>query len=42
VAGSVLVIDDFAREYLHNDLREVRETMLQKLEALSEYDTAVL
>jgi hypothetical protein len=32
------VIDDFAKEYLHNDLREVRETMLWKLEGLSEYD----
>jgi hypothetical protein len=32
------VIDDFAKEYLHNDFREVRETMLWKLEGLSEYD----
>jgi hypothetical protein len=32
------VIDDFAKEYLHNDLREVRERMLWKLEGLSEYD----
>jgi hypothetical protein len=32
------VIDDFAKEYLHNDLRNVRETMLWKLEGLSEYD----
>jgi hypothetical protein len=32
------VIDDFAKEYLHNDLREVRETILWKLEGLSEYD----
>jgi hypothetical protein len=32
------MIDEFAKEYLHNDLREVRETMLWKLEGLSEYD----
>jgi len=31
--------DAFAKEYLHNDLREVREVMLWKLEGLSEYDT---
>ncbi len=34
----VSVIDDFAKEYLHSDLRDVRETMLWKLEGLSEYD----
>jgi hypothetical protein len=28
----------FAKEYLHNDLREVREVMLWKLDGLSEYD----
>jgi hypothetical protein len=32
------VIDDFAKEYLHRDLSDVRETMLWKLEGLSEYD----
>ena len=32
------MIDDFAKEYLHSDLREVRETMLWKLEGLAEYD----
>jgi Protein of unknown function (DUF664) len=32
------VIDDFAKEYLHGDLRDVRKTMLWKLEGLSEYD----
>jgi hypothetical protein len=32
------VIDEFAKEYLHSDLREVREAMLWKLEGLSEYD----
>ncbi|WP_406036566.1 DinB family protein [Micromonospora sp. NBC_00898] len=32
------MIDDFAKEYLHNDLREIREAMLWKLDGLSEYD----
>ncbi|MGK4594538.1 DinB family protein [Amycolatopsis sp. w19] len=32
------VIDDFAKEYLHSDLREIREAMLRKLDGLSEYD----
>ncbi len=32
------MIEDFAKEYLHSDLREVRETMVWKLEGLSEYD----
>jgi Protein of unknown function (DUF664) len=32
------VIDDFAKQYLHGDLRHVRETMLGQLEDLSEYD----
>jgi uncharacterized damage-inducible protein DinB len=32
------VIDEFAKEYLHDDLRWVREAMLWKLEGLSEYD----
>jgi Protein of unknown function (DUF664) len=30
--------DAFAREYLHNDLRQVREVLLWKLDGLSEYD----
>jgi hypothetical protein len=30
--------DAFAKEYLHNDLREVRAVMLWKLDGLSEYD----
>ena len=34
----VLVIDQFAKEYLHSDLREIREVMLRKLDGLSEYD----
>ncbi|MBB5116548.1 hypothetical protein FHU28_006387 [Micromonospora echinospora] len=32
------MIDDFAKEYLHNDLRQIREAMLWKLDGLSEYD----
>lgn len=33
----VVVIDDFAKEYLHSDLKEVRQVMLRKLDRLSEY-----
>jgi hypothetical protein len=32
------VIDHFAKKYLHSDLCNVRETMLWKLEGLSEYE----
>lgn len=32
------VIDEFAKEYLHNDLRFVRGSLLSKLEGLGEYD----
>jgi len=32
------VIDEFAKEYLHGDLRWIREAMLWKLEGLSDYD----
>jgi len=32
------VIDEFAKEYLHDDLREIREAMVWKLDGLSEYD----
>ncbi|MEU2561072.1 DinB family protein [Streptomyces longispororuber] len=32
------MIDDFAKEYLHSDLRELREAMLWKLDGLCEYD----
>ncbi|MGK5742715.1 DinB family protein [Micromonospora sp. URMC 103] len=32
------MIDDFAKEYLHSDLRDIRETMLWKLDGLPEYD----
>jgi hypothetical protein len=38
MAGSFSVIDDFAKEYLHRNLRNVREVMLWKLDGLSEYD----
>jgi len=34
----VLVIDEFAKEYLHGDLREIRAEMVWKLDGLSEYD----
>ena len=37
MAGSGPVIDDFAKDYLHGDLREIRETMLWKLDGLPEY-----
>jgi hypothetical protein len=32
------MIDEFAKEYLHGDLREVRATMVWKIEGLTEYD----
>ena len=32
------LIEDFAQEYLHGDLRDVRDTMLWKLDGLGEYD----
>jgi Protein of unknown function (DUF664) len=32
------MIDEFAKEYLHSDLREIREVMVSKLDGLSEYD----
>ncbi len=38
MAGSGGMIDDFAKEYLHNDLRGIREVMVWKLDNLSEYD----
>jgi hypothetical protein len=31
------MIDEFAKEYLHNDLRWIREVMVWKLDGLSEY-----
>jgi hypothetical protein len=38
MAGSCPVIDEFAKEYLHDDLRWIREAVLWKLDGLSEYD----
>jgi len=32
------VIDEFAKEYLHGDLRWIREVLLWKLDGLCEYD----
>jgi hypothetical protein len=32
------MIDDFAKDYLHNDLRWIREALVWKLDGLSEYD----
>jgi hypothetical protein len=32
------MIDAFAKDYLHSDLRDVRATMLWKLDGLAEYD----
>jgi hypothetical protein len=32
------MIGDFAKEYLHSDLRNAREVMLWKLDGLSRYD----
>jgi len=32
------MIDQFAKEYLHGELRDVRATMLSKLDGLPEYD----
>jgi hypothetical protein len=32
------VIDEFAKQYLHGDLRDVRQAMLWKLDGLTEYD----
>ncbi|MEV4055276.1 DinB family protein [Amycolatopsis sp. NPDC049688] len=32
------MIDEFAKNYLHGDLREVREELLAKLDGLGEYD----
>ena len=32
------MIDEFAKEYLHRDLRGIREVMVWKLDGLSEYD----
>ncbi len=33
------MIDEFAKEYLHGDLRWIREALVSKLDGLSEYDS---
>jgi hypothetical protein len=38
MAGSCPVIDEFAKEYLHDELRWIRAAMPWKLDGLSEYD----
>lgn len=38
MAGSWPMIDEFAKSYLHHDLRKTRETLVWKLDGLSEYD----
>ena len=35
------MIDEFAKEYLHSDLREIRETMLWKLDGCPNTTSAV-
>src|SRR5690242_7158439 len=32
------MIDEFAKNYLHSDLREIRDELVAKLDGLSEYD----
>ena len=32
------MIDDFAKAYLHDNLREIREVMVAKVDGLSDYD----
>ena len=34
----VRMVDEFAKEYLHDDLRWIREALVWKLDGLSEYD----
>ncbi|MBB3100367.1 hypothetical protein FHR83_008089 [Actinoplanes campanulatus] len=38
VASSCSVIDDFAKDYLHGQLKVTREALIWKLDGLSEYD----
>jgi hypothetical protein len=33
------MIDEFAKDYLHRQLRAVREALVWKLEGLSEYES---
>lgn len=35
---SVAVIDEFAKEYLHDDVRSIRSVLVRKVDGLSEYD----
>lgn len=38
MAGLFSVINDFAKDYLHDELRFVRRALVWKLDGLSEYD----
>jgi hypothetical protein len=38
MASSCPVIDDFAKDYLHSQLRSTRQALVWKLDGLSEYD----
>jgi hypothetical protein len=38
MAASSLVIDEFAKDYLHDELRFTRQALVWKLDGLSEYD----
>jgi hypothetical protein len=38
MAGSLPVIDEFAKDYLHDELRFTRQALVWKLDGLSEYD----
>jgi hypothetical protein len=38
MASSCLVIDEFAKDYLHSQLRSARRALVWKLDGLSEYD----
>ena len=38
MAGFCRVIDEFAKDYLHDELRWIREALVWKLDGLSEYD----
>ncbi|MCW2761732.1 MAG: DinB family protein [Marmoricola sp.] len=38
VEASVPVIDEFAKDYLHDELRSIRSVLVRKVDGLSEYD----
>jgi hypothetical protein len=38
MSGSCTVIDDFAKDYVHGQLKVTREALVWKLDGLSEYD----